>query len=531
MPIAKSAVDAYLARQLETRTWFKSLKPLEVEEYLTYVNPPHKFTIPMRLDQKVCFLLGVAHPETVIMSDLGLGKTGTSLELLSYFYNNKFIRKAFVFAPTDELVEGWEDEIKKWGIDIPYLLLEGSSKKKWDSLAEFDDGVILGTYIGIAAMVSELEDQFDRDGNKLKRQKRRPQKKLIDKILDRVDAVVYDQSTQAGNRGTLNFKVCNRFSEQAQVRFALAGRGFGRDPAPLWSQFMLTDRGRAFGPTIGMFREAFYRRERHKWGSKWVLRKRRQKTMARFVAASSIRYATDECVELPPKVKVLKECHFPDENWSYYERIRKEILQQRGNYREVRNSFLRMRQISSGFIGFIDDETGDRAQIEFEENPKLDLLMDLVAEVPEDQKLIIFHEYNWSGSRICQELAKEKYKHGWLWGGTKDWTSIKNSFNNDPDYRVLVANSKKGSLGLNLQSASYIFYYESPLSVIDRAESEGRIHRTGQTRKCFIYDVVVKNSVDERILEYQQAGADLFKAIVEDPSRLFRNGKIGRLAR
>jgi SNF2 family DNA or RNA helicase len=274
-----------------------------------------------------------------------------------------------------------------------------------------------------------------------------------------------------------------------------------------------------------MFREAFWRRVKTGYGTKWIFRKRRESDLARFIAASSIRYSVDECLQLPPKVYVQKECEFPAENWQYYDQIIEELTASRGNYREVKNSFLRMRQIASGFVGFKDDETGERAQIEFAHNPKLDLLMALIEQVPSDQKMVIFHEFTWSGARICQALTKLKIEFGWLWSGTKDWTQIKEAFKDNPNFRVIVANWKKASMGLNLQSASYMFFYESPVSAIERYESEGRIYRNGQKRKSMIYDVMVKDSVDERIREFHAEGRDLYKALVDNPATIIGRRK------
>lgn len=516
MPIPKHVVEKYLSREADSLAWIKDLRPLEIEEELSYVRPTHRFRCPLRDDQKILFLLGLAYPRVVFMSDLGTGKTSVSLELLSYFYEHGFMRRGFVFAPTDEVAEGWEDEIKKWGFDVPYVRLVGSSGKKWEQLQALKSGIAIGTYMGVSAMVSKLVPVDGED-----RRKRQIVPRLILGAVQDVDAVVYDQSTRLGSRDSLSFQTCKEFALEAQLRFALAGRAFGRDPFILWSQFYLTDRGEALGTSPGMFREAFWRRVRSPWGTSWTMRRRREPLLAKFIAASSIRYSIDECVQLPPKVYIRKECVFPDENWTFYDRIREELVAARGNYREIKNNFLRMRQISSGFVGFKDDETGERAQIEFEHNPKLDLLMSLVDEVPDDRKMIIFHEFTWSGARICQELAKAKLRFGWLWAGTKDWTSIKEAFNGDPDFRILVLNWKKGSMGLNLQAANYAFYYESPISAIERYESEGRIRRTGQKHRSMIYDVMTKDSADQRILEFHKEGADLFRALVEDPQKYF----------
>jgi hypothetical protein len=523
MPIPKVAVEKYLNRQLPSLTWFKDLRPLEVEHDLTFAQPPIKLHAPLRVDQKAVLLAALAEQSLVILSDLGWGKSALSLELLQYYYDNGFIRRAFVFAPTDEVCEGWEDELKRWGFTVPRVRLFGSSKDKWDQLYTFKGGIVIGTYVGIAAMVSKLVRIED-----AKRQHREIDARLLLGAVQDVDAVVLDQSTRTGNTSSLSFRVCEEFVKEAQVRLALAGRAFGRDPFVLWSQFYLTDRGKALGRSPGMFREAFWRRKRSPWGVDWVFRKRREPILADLIAASSLRYSIDECVSLPPKVYVTKECEFPEENWQYYDAVREELLASKGNYREVKNSFLRMRQISSGFVGFKDDDTGERAQIEFEKNPKLDLLMELIDEVPEDRKLVVFYEYTFSGARVCQELTKAKRRFGWLWSGTKNWTSVKDQFNDDPDFRILVAQWRKASMGLNLQSAAYTFFYESPVSVIERSECEGRTHRTGQKHKTFYYDLLVKDSVDDLILRYHKEGGDLFRALVENPSRFLGKRKIRR---
>src|SRR5215471_4102755 len=195
MAVPQARIDAYLNRQVDDLSFIKQLPPLEIELELTNINPPVHFTGPLRTDQKACFLLGVAYPEIVLMTDLGLGKTIVSLELFNYFYTNGFVKRGIVFCPTDELVEGWEDEIKKWRFKFPYLSLRKiSSTRKWDEFARFTgNGLIIGTYAGIGAMVSELKTVVDRYGKESKHRKRIPQPKLLAELVKNVDAVFFDQ--------------------------------------------------------------------------------------------------------------------------------------------------------------------------------------------------------------------------------------------------------------------------------------------------------------------------------------------------
>ena len=328
--IPQRLIDNYLAEIHETKTWLKSLKPLEIELLLTEIEPRHKFTIPtFRTDQKINFIAGVADPATMYMSDLGLGKTGVSLELLQYFFNIGSVKRAFVFCPTEEIAEGWIDEISKWGFKLPYCLLTRTdSKGKWARLAAFTgNGLVIGTYIGISAMVAKLAPVIDRVTRKpTGKQKRRIHFNLVDDLLKDVDAVVYDQSTALGSKKSLSFKVCKEVSAIAQIRFSLAGRAFGRDAYILWSQLFLTDKGKALGDNAYIFREAFWRNEGRPPIQKWVLRKRREKILADRIATSAIRWSTDECLDLPKKVNIDKYCEMPEENWTYYDDTRKELL-------------------------------------------------------------------------------------------------------------------------------------------------------------------------------------------------------------
>jgi SNF2 family DNA or RNA helicase len=472
--------------------------------------------------QKIGFLLGVCFPQFYFIYDMGSGKTMLSLRLLAYHYMTKQILGiSVVLVPTDASALGWEDEINKWVPDMPYRVLLGSSAAKWKSLAGFNKGVLIITYIGYASMVSELRPSA-RDPD---RNKRQLSKSLVEKFCKLVDALVMDESTNVANVQSLVYAATRELSFTAAVRYALAGRPFGRDPMMLWSQCFLVDHGASLSHSLGMFREVFFTKKKAFWGINsydYTLNKKRQPDLARALAHRSLPYSIDECVDLPETVPVIRRVSFPIDTEAYYKRVVHSLVEHKGNYREVENAFIKMRQIASGFLGFTDDETGEKAQVEFKDNPKLDDLMLLLETMPRDEKALVFHEFTWTGARICRELTKAKIKHGWLWGGTKDWATMKDKLDNDPDYRVQVINHKKGAFSLNLQRASWEFFFESPVSPIAREQAERRARRQGQTRKVMMYDLVVRDSVEERILDFHKEGVSLMDALVSNPQLLIR---------
>lgn len=64
---------------------------------------------------------------------------------------------------------------------------------------------------------------------------------------------------------------------------------------------------------------------------------------------------------------------------------------------------------------------------------------------------------------------------------------------------VLVAHYKSASTGLNLQWANVTVYFSPTYSYQEFAQSLGRTHRTGQTKKCLFYFFNVRSTIDSKI--------------------------------
>lgn len=525
----RRAIREFLDQPCENHNWLKDLDEADVDAAMAALRPRPDIKKPLRLHQKVCFLLGVAYPEFFFMLDMGTGKTRISLELLRYFIQNGILNKCMVCAPTDEILAGWCDEVAKWVPDLKFAFMEGSSKEKWAAFNSVHRGVVGVTYIGLVHMVSQhvVVKKRTKDGTLELKGQLQPNKKWIDAIKKQIDGYVADESTALGNSGSLYYRVGLAVSSLAKVRYALAGRPVGRDPTLLWSQFDVLDRGDTLGETLGFFREVFFTKKKSQWSRsqyafQYTMDARMAEDLQRRIGTKSITYSSDECLDLPELVPVVRRLHLPQEAEAFYDRVVAELISAKGNMEMIKNSFVRLRQISSGFLAFKDDETGERAEYEFEHNVKLEELMEVIEEIPLDRKAVVFHEFTYSGERICAELKKRKIKHGWVYGGTKDYQALKARFDTDPTMRVMVVNHRKGAMGLNMQAANYSLFYESPVGVIMRDQAERRTLRDGQLHAVFQYDFVMADTADERILEFHKEGRDIYEALVADPRRFLR---------
>jgi SNF2 family DNA or RNA helicase len=187
----------------------------------------------------------------------------------------------------------------------------------------------------------------------------------------------------------------------------------------------------------------------------------------------------------------------------------------RGNPVAQENSFIRMRQISSGWIGYKDDVEGTRARYEFKENPKLDALLEMIDEINGAYKAIVYYDFTHSGDMIERALKERGVGTVRIYGKTKDAAGVLAKFDASKKHSVLILQNSM-AVGLNLQVARYGLVFESAVAAVMRKQADRRFIRQYSNHKSVVLaDFVAAGTYDERILQYHKQGADLFRAIVD----------------
>ena len=515
MALPKTALDAFLRRpRNDFRPW-KHITDQELNTRIASLATPPPLFKKLHRHQRVCFAIGAHTRRFGFLLSTGAGKTLLALALTRYFQKAGEITRVLVLVPNIANKFEWEREVSKHSRVAGVCVLHGSSAHKWDLLTASSALLTIETYAGLARMVCDPSPPNKKGHHTLV-----PAKDKVTLLCSAFDGLILDESTAVKNHQTLPFRICRQLSKTVKILYALTGTPFGRDPIDLWSQFYLIDRGEALGETLGLFREALFSKRRTPWGQEYVFSKKNTARLNRLMAHSSIRYEVDE-VDLPAVNHIETRVTLPQEAHEYYTRARDTLIAAHGNYSEMKNAFTRMRQVSSGFFGVKDDTTGEKVQVEFDVCPKLEALFALLETITPVYKAVVFHDFLYSGRRITQGLLKRNIGFALLNGQTRDQKKLLYDFEHDARCRVLVLNSAAGGLGLNLQVARYGIYYESPLSCILRQQTKARIVRPhSEHQKVFIYDLITKDTVDEKILQYHKQGLELFKAIVDGAASL-----------
>ncbi len=89
---------------------------------------------------------------------------------------------------------------------------------------------------------------------------------------------------------------------------------------------------------------------------------------------------------------------------------------------------------------------------------------------------------------------------------------------NDGDTPVFLISLKAGGTGLNLTGADMVIHYDPWWNLAAQNQATDRAHRIGQTRQVTVFRLITKGTIEERILELQEAKKDLADAILEGSS-------------
>ncbi|WP_309397887.1 DEAD/DEAH box helicase [Cerasicoccus maritimus] len=84
--------------------------------------------------------------------------------------------------------------------------------------------------------------------------------------------------------------------------------------------------------------------------------------------------------------------------------------------------------------------------------------------------------------------------------------------------QLFLISLKAGGVGLNLTRAQYVFHIDPWWNPAVENQASDRAHRIGQTKTVFIQRLLMRHSVEEKIMELKKRKQKLFEAIVESSS-------------
>jgi SNF2 family DNA or RNA helicase len=146
---------------------------------------------------------------------------------------------------------------------------------------------------------------------------------------------------------------------------------------------------------------------------------------------------------------------------------------------------------------------------------RYDAFMDLVAST--NDRLIVFYNFKDEAKNLIR-IANEMGRPWAVISGDQKLLTPYENYDNS----ITFVQYQAGSKGLNLQLANKIIYFSLTEKCDDWMQSQKRIHRIGQGRPCFYYIIKCKGTVEERIHEALNRGADYTDELFREEESTYR---------
>ena len=84
---------------------------------------------------------------------------------------------------------------------------------------------------------------------------------------------------------------------------------------------------------------------------------------------------------------------------------------------------------------------------------------------------------------------------------------------------MFLISLKAGGSGLNLTAADTVIHFDPWWNPAAEAQASDRAYRIGQDKPVFVYKLITRGSVEEKIQQLQQTKANLAKGVLDGGSQ------------
>ncbi len=225
--------------------------------------------------------------------------------------------------------------------------------------------------------------------------------------------------------------------------------------------------------------------------------------------------------ELPPKIETDIHLELSTRQKAFYQQTVEEVRSQvreayashaAGQARIIAlTAILRLRQICLAPVLAVPGAS--------DVSPKLDFLAEQLAELrDEGHSALVFSQF----TSYLDIIEKGLQRHGLtclrLDGSTPvpQRKHLVQAFQNSTEPAVFLISLKAGGKGLNLTRATYVFHMDPWWNPAVENQASDRAHRIGQTAQVTITRLIMRHTIEEKMMALKVQKLKLYRAILEE---------------
>jgi SNF2 family DNA or RNA helicase len=234
------------------------------------------------------------------------------------------------------------------------------------------------------------------------------------------------------------------------------------------------------------------------------------------------RLKQEVATELPPKTEVINFCEMTSSQQNLYRQVlntyRAKVLESIDNkgiersHITILDALLKLRQVCN------HPQLLKLAANNIHTSGKMDALKEMIEQITSEcHKALIFSQFTQMLGIIRDWLNQANISYCYLDGRTRNRPQVIDNFNNSETPLFLIS-LKAGGTGLNLTAADYVIHVDPWWNPAVESQATDRAYRIGQDKHVFVYKLITKNSIEEKILKLQERKKELVDGLLSEGS-------------
>ena len=427
-----------------------------------------------------------------LADDMGLGKTVQVLVFLLSQRERNHPQKADLIVLPRSLLVNWQREAARFTPALRILEYHGADRER--DLTVLDQYDLVVTTYGIMMRDIQLLRQYH------------------------FHYVVLDESQAIKNPAAQTSRAARLL--QSDHRLVMTGTPVENSITELWSQFAFINPGML--GSIDYFREEFAAPiERKSDGDQAQLLR---KMIFPFILR---RTKAQVAPELPPRTDRIiymdmeaGQRKMYNRTRDYYRGMLMGLIDEGKGLEDMRfkilEGLLRLRQICNHPALIDHDFHG--------ESGKFELLLETLDTLrSEGHKVLVFSQFVEMLKLLRRDLDQRHVPYLYLDGRTTDRQERVDQFQSDANIPFFLISLKAGGVGLNLTAADYVIHVDPWWNPAVEMQASDRTHRIGQDKPVFIYKLIVRESVEEKIVQLQDKKKDMVDQLISTDSGFLKS--------
>jgi len=423
---------------------------------------------------------GLSHKKFLLLDVPGLGKTLQIIMMANHLYRQKKIEHCLIVCGVNSLKFNWKNEIQKHSNLSATILGERTSRTGKVTIGSLKERVNhLKRKIDEFFVITNIETIRSNDiVNAIKKNK-----------INNFDMIVLDEAHAVKSAGA---KQSENFLKLKGVQYAVCATGTmllnNVTDCHLPMKFIGEDHS-----SSSIF-EHYYCVFDDKFGTRF-LGYRNLDIIKEQLSNCSIR-RTKDLLNLPEKNVIVEYVELNEYHKQFYNNILNGIVEQVDKVHISTKSllamFARLRQAAELPSILTTDNVP---------SSKIDRAEDLIRQIVSNgEKVIVFSSFKEPIYYLAKKI--DDLKPSINTGDQKDneINENVNSFQNGAD-KVFLGTWQKCGTGITLNSASHMIFLSTPYTAGAFDQACDRIHRIGTKKPVFIYNLICKDTLDEKVLE------------------------------